>query len=172
MSIKQSIPDVGQDLDSHTRTIRAIKEAVEIGQGNTREIMKSFMTLQAAANLGLVAASGLTTKIQNFLEVPLNSPWKNYDLSTFYNRFGFYKDALGRVFLRGLISSGTSATIIATLPAMFRPENGLIFACIGQTSSVVSAQRVDINPDGKVLLQAAGTLDYLSLDGISFAAYQ
>lgn len=172
MALKQSIPDVGGDLDSHTRALKAIKEAVELGQGNSREVMKSYLTLQAAADLGLVGATGLAPRIQRFFIAGLNSPWKNYDLSDNFNKFGFYRDGLSRVFLRGLVSTGTEATTIATLPAGFRPERRCIFSCLGSISSVENGRRVDVQATGEISYIGTGTLDYLSLDGISFAAYQ
>lgn len=174
MAIKQSIPDVGDDLDSHTRVLKAIKEAVELGQGTSRDFLRSFLTLERASELGLLDAlnNGSFNKVPRHFDIILNSPWINYALDTSFNKAGFYKDALGRVFLRGLISSGTSATAIATLPAGFRPQNACLFGCYSVISGSAKIARVDIRADGVIVFQESGTPDYLTLDGLSFAVFQ
>lgn len=173
MAIRQSIPAVGETLESHTQALNAIKEAVELGQGNSRDFLKSFLTLERASQLGLIDAKGAggSNKAPRYFDLDPNNPWVNYSIDVFYSRLGFYRDALGRVFMRGLITAGSSATVIATLPAGFRPQSRHIFGCYSSVAGE-KISRIDIEPGGNVLYVSSGTPDFISLDGISFAAYQ
>lgn len=75
-----------------------------------------------------------------------------------------------RVYLEGLIKNANLVTggtvVVATLPAGFRPPTVHIFA----SPNDLQARRVDVRPDGTVLqlVSPAGSIDRLSLDGISF----
>lgn len=172
MAIRQSIPDVGMDLESHTRVLKALKEAVELGQGSTREVLDSFITFRRAVDAGLFdTLQGLVVDRKPiYANLLLNSPWVAFGGAA--NVPGFYRDALGRVFLRGLVASGTNATTIATLPAGFRPQATNLYSCVGSVGTE-QAVRVDVTAAGAIItLSTAGTFLYLSLDGISFEAFQ
>lgn len=177
MAVKQSIPDVGMDLDSHTRTLKAIKEAVELGQGTPRDQPDTFITIARAVQIGLLGQQGslFVSKKQVFADLILSSPFIVYNngapLSGFVHSYpGYYIDALGRVFLRGLISNPSPGTVISILPAGYRPQYRSLFSCIANTGADV-AQRVYVDADGGVSVES-GTFMFLSLDGISFAAFQ
>ncbi len=122
--IKQSIPDVGQDLDSHTRVLRAIKEAVELGQRLTPEIMRSFVTVQDLVNLNLLRIEGTTLagpQVRKVFPTPIN----NWGTSTSIAPFSVYKTLEGRVYIDGelnFINFGSVSSVIAfVLPVGFRP---------------------------------------------------
>lgn len=78
------------------------------------------------------------------------------------------KDSNGRVHLSGILNAGASAaySLIATIPAGFRPQNHLIFA--------VSANHIfgeiEIHADGQITAGGTAVAGPLSLDGISFLA--
>jgi hypothetical protein len=114
-------------------------------------------------------------------------PWKNFGPSL--ATAAFYKDQLGIVHLKGVVSSQVipqgsipSRSSIFRLPQGYRPETGRIFASVGAAdmgSSVEqeAAGRVDVQADGLVVTEAdcgAAVSDcsangrYLTLDGISY----
>lgn len=179
MPTQQSIPDVGSDLDSHTLCLKAIKEAVELGQGRPREASGTYVSFERAVQLGLMDTlqTLFVPKKPAFLDLLLNSPWIVFNsgapvLGVTFSYPGYYRDALGRVFIRGIVSSGTSATAIATLPVGFRPQYRHMFTGVVDVGAGDAFCRVDVGADGVISFQGAGTANYLSLDGISFAAFQ
>lgn len=84
-----------------------------------------------------------------------------------YSGAGFKKDAVGNVYLTGLVKSGTVNTAIFTLPVGYRPAYRKIFAT---TSNNVHA-RFDVQPSG-VVSTTNGSNAWVSLDGITFPAEQ
>jgi hypothetical protein len=102
-----------------------------------------------------------------WIALPFVNAWVSYDST--YNPGSYYRDGDGVVHLRGLIKNGTSTTI-CTLPEGFRPEGRLLTHCI---SNGYPASRIDITTAGVVTLEHS-TYDagWLSLEGISFKAYQ
>lgn len=94
------------------------------------------------------------------------STWSDYPTVSSFLRCAHRKDALGRVWLRGLAQrSGGALTTIGVLPAGYRPTEIAAF-CV--YDSVAGFGRVDVYPDGQIIYGgAAGAVD-VSLDGISF----
>ncbi|KIF80769.1 SGNH/GDSL hydrolase family protein [Noviherbaspirillum autotrophicum] len=89
-------------------------------------------------------------------------------LSTPYAGPKARKDSTGRVHLSGAIQSGSSAayTLIATIPAGFRPQNHLIFA----VSANHAFGEIEIHADGQITAGGTTIAGLLSLDGISYLA--
>ena len=95
----------------------------------------------------------------------LNS-WVNFGSP--FTPAGYYKDPTGRVHLRGLVKSGSSASaIIFTLPAGFIPANTHVFAAV--SNEAICDLRVDTS--GNVFANAGGSTTWVSLDGISFTTF-
>lgn len=84
-----------------------------------------------------------------------------------YEEPGFYKDPFGRVYLSGLMKSGTFTTPAFTLPVGYRPRAAMIFSGIDGADT---AKRVDVAATGEVVPQA-GNNAYISLTQISFKAF-
>lgn len=78
----------------------------------------------------------------------------------------FYIDPFGVVRLKGALSTGTSDTVVFTLPEGYRPGALQRFA-IDQTASAAGA-RCRIDAAGKVIVTRTGTNAYL--DSVSFRA--
>lgn len=78
---------------------------------------------------------------------------------------GYRIDESGRVYLRGLIKSGTVGGAAFTLPTGYRPGNQQIFA----TASNDLYGQVSVGDDGVVTV-SVGSNTWVSLDGISFDA--
>jgi hypothetical protein len=85
--------------------------------------------------------------------------WEN--LGEGFAHASFYLDPIGRVHLKGVVSSLAPKTTVFTLPVGYRPPEKLAFAV---ATSAGSAAEVDVLSNGEVL--AVGPK--VSLDGISF----
>ena len=105
---------------------------------------------------------GLT---QQWQSLTLLGTWSNY--SSAYNPAGYFKDAHSVVHLRGLITATMSTSTIATLPTSYRPQYREVFIVLASGL----AGRVDVDNLGNIILITGGAT-YLSLDGLSFRAYQ
>ena len=84
----------------------------------------------------------------------------------------YSKDQLGRVQLRGWITGATADTVVATLPAGFRPASAAHFIQAISSSSQCGIARVIVRPDGTIYVELPqnGTLaNGLSLQ-LSFLA--
>lgn len=93
--------------------------------------------------------------------------WVKYD--TTYNVPGYRKDSMGYVHLRGMIANGTTfnATMF-TLPVGMRPELRVLCG----VQSAAGFARVDIQVDGTVSCISGGSTSWISLECITFKAYQ
>jgi hypothetical protein len=96
--------------------------------------------------------------------ISLQNSWAYY--GTPYNTAQFTKTSSCRVFLKGLIKSGTatSGTVIGNLPAGFRPLSRLVFQV---ATSSNTAGRIDVAANGDIAIMA-GSNAWISLDTVSF----
>jgi hypothetical protein len=102
----------------------------------------------------------------------LQTGWSNYTGTT-YNPFGFWKDAMGVVHVRGMMTrdaTNTAQTVIAHLPAGYIPHKRELHACMSSTGAAI---RVDIDTDNAswcniVVMGTLAAGGWVSLDGISF----
>ncbi|MBI3936419.1 MAG: hypothetical protein HY323_05535 [Betaproteobacteria bacterium] len=99
--------------------------------------------------------------------------WGNY--GTPWETAAFYKDPLGRVYLKGMTTKTGTPTIndvIFTLPEGYRPAKDLLFGVASETTGTFGASRVDVKANGDVVWIAGGTseTDYTQLNNISFRA--
>lgn len=125
--------------------------------------------------------SGGTAYYNNFQFIPtsytgtwtsltlLNS-WVNHTPAT-YSTAQYTKTSDGMVTIKGLIKSGTvtNGTIIATLPAGFRPTKTVLTDTI--CSGVVFC-RLDIDSSGNIIVRAGVSAVWTSMDNITFLAEQ
>lgn len=101
--------------------------------------------------------------------LPLAATWSN--LGGTFEGGGYRIDpTTGRVDLRGVVTSSDIpfGSVIATLPAGYRPQHTQIFAVA--TGETFAAGRIDIGASGTItrLFGNIGEQDYTSLSGISF----
>jgi hypothetical protein len=94
-------------------------------------------------------------------EPSFNSPWVNYGGGE--QPAGFRKYPDGRVRLRGIVKSGTSATTLWTLPAGYRPPLTLRFAVVANDAYGT----VVVTAGGAVNI-SAGNTTYFDLSGVEF----
>lgn len=115
--------------------------------------------------LGPVGAGGLDP----FTALPLNNGWAN--LGGTHEVAGCHRDATRYVHLQGMLSGGTqtAGTVLATLPAGFRPRAAHRFI---QATGGSAVAQIDVKPDGTVSTLLALTSAAVSLAGITFRAYQ
>jgi hypothetical protein len=92
--------------------------------------------------------------------------WVN--VGSFYEPAKYYKDGWNRVFLSGMVKSGTASSTVFTLPVGFRPANVHVFIATADNAYA----RVNVSDNGNVDFALGTATGYLSLDGISFLADQ
>jgi hypothetical protein len=112
-------------------------------------------------------------------------PWHNYGGA--FATTGFYKDQLGIVHLKGLVSSGSLGykstnplqALLFRLPPAYAPAHQRVFPIVGRNidGQEVSQGRVDVKPDGSVVLledcapngtDCSASGGYIPLDVISY----
>jgi hypothetical protein len=82
-----------------------------------------------------------------------------------------YKKSADKVVtLKGMITKGVNddGTVIATLPAGYRPKEQLLTSCVAYGAYC----RIDILPDGRIVDTFSANNGWVSLDNISFIAEQ
>lgn len=97
---------------------------------------------------------------------PLAGTW----VDTAGSRFGYYKDATGRVQLRGRVSGGGAGATVVTLPAAYRPTSNLDFTMRGGTTVCA----VSVSTLGVVTVSAnlaTASASGINLDVVSFPTF-
>jgi len=94
--------------------------------------------------------------------VDFENSWINY--GSVFNTAAFYKSG-DRVYLKGMIKSGSVSQIAFTLPEGYRPATGKALYVVMSNSN---AGRVDITEAGGVDINFICSNIWVSLDGISF----
>jgi hypothetical protein len=98
-------------------------------------------------------------------EPPFEGTWANHGSG--FAPASFYKDHLGRVYLRGTITDGSEGSNAFVLPASYAPsENIYAPAAAGLVTPKVAT--VEVFNNGNVFINNAVIGDPVSLDGISF----
>lgn len=97
-------------------------------------------------------------------EIAFQNGWVNFGGTN--ATCSYYKDAFGRVWLKGTAKSGTINTAIFTLPSGYRPAEEEIFAVVsnGVFGGVV------VRPDGTVTCFSGSNI-YVTLSGISYRQF-
>jgi len=96
----------------------------------------------------------------------LGASWVNFGSG--YTSAGYRMDKQGRVWVRGLIKSGTTtdATVLFTLPSGYRPA-GNILRTLGCNAG--GNPYVVIGTDGTIKIYSVTGNTWLSIEGISFS---
>ena len=120
----------------------------------------------------LQVSGGQTILEQEPWQTPaLQSGWAPYGNG--YNPPAYFKDSMGIVHLRGMVTNGTLQSAIFTLPVGYRPANRelLLVGCFMPNPATRDSGfgRVDVASDGQVIAWE-GRKEWLSLDGITFRA--
>lgn len=140
---------------SHFSTI----QAKGVAASQTFYGLQSMYYPSGYAGWNNLAASGVS---------PLSNGWI---YTTVANRPSpqYTKSSDGIVTLKGYITSGTttSGTVIATLPAGYRPKERICLASVANNAHA----RIDIKANGDIVVMLASST-WTSLDGFSFVAEQ
>lgn len=106
--------------------------------------------------------------VGNWNNLTLSGSWTIYDSSTYFGP-QYTKGSDGLVSLRGFVNntSDPDGTIIATLPAGYRPLEEIVFNVVNNGGY----GRVDILNTGEIKV-VSGSANWLSLDNIVFYAVQ
>jgi autotransporter adhesin len=121
--------------------------------------------------LDVVGDVSITGKIvqEDWIAPSMSNNWVNYSASGPYSPAGYYKDTVGTVHLRGNIKSGTTGNVFV-LPAGYRPEYRQSYIVNAYSGSYTYGE-CEILADGSVGFSLWNNT-FMSLDGISFRAYQ
>lgn len=106
--------------------------------------------------------------VTGWTNLTLQNGWVEY--STTFSSPQYKKNADDIVSLKGLVKSGTVAngTVIANLPAGFRPKEKLIFSSVANSHHA----RIDVASNGNITIEGSGDAAWMCLDDISFIAEQ
>jgi hypothetical protein len=122
----------------------------------------TLASLTTTAKTDLVVAINEVNTIQTPILISsfLNS-WVNYG-GTLYRSAGYYKDR-NRVYLQGVIKSGSLTTAAFNLPAGYRPSKNTIIPVVanGNFSYII------VGSGGDVTIYGSDTF-WVSLEGVSF----
>lgn len=114
-----------------------------------------------------VVITGLTSGSLTWNALTLLNSWVHYDAANYANAEYAKDAATGLVYVRGMIKNGTATagTVLATLPAGYRPTKVQTFAIVADGAVEV----IDIQTDGDIVLATAASSVWLSLTGIVFS---
>ena len=117
--------------------------------------------------IGPQGQAGDAVAPESWKALSLQGGWTDYGAG--YAAGAYRKDARGRVYLRGLVTSGAplaQGSVIATLPAGYRPSARMIF---GDPTGGPGG-RVDVAANGEIqwISGATAEIDYTSLATVSF----
>lgn len=163
-NLKLNIPD-GTDIVDFTKFLVANFNILD------GAILNNSSTIQVDASGNVTIAGNITLKgqmpVENWTAITLQNSWVAYN--TVVN--AFYKNKSNEVKVKGIIKNGTgtSGTVLFTLPAGYRPKE--IKYCIG-IDGALAVKRIQINPDGTVTIVDGCNNTFLILDNISFLAEQ
>ena len=107
------------------------------------------------------------TGTTGWTNLTLQNGWTNLDPANFTTA-QYKKGADNIVAIKGLIRNGATSGTIAQLPVGFRPKERLCMTIV----AVESHARVDILPDGQIIIAYGANSAWTSLDNISFIAEQ
>jgi hypothetical protein len=137
-------------------------------------VTSAFLQDGAVTNAKLAAGAVTAAKTSGGLglaAISFINSWVNAGAS--HHAAGCRKDFLGRVHLRGLISSGTSAAV-GFLPSGYRPSARETFPAAAYASGTpIGSYAIEIRTDGSLFLPGDFSYpisDSVSLSGISFEA--
>lgn len=120
----------------------------------------------------------LQCSVNNFIvNVPLGSGWTALTYNTGWASYGGgwaaaqYTKFGDRVRVHGLVKrTSGSASIVGTLPAVYRPTTNKMFATIVHNGTSEVVCRLDVDPSGNInCMTNPATINYLSLDVIEFS---
>lgn len=122
--------------------------------------------VQIDGDLAVQGAIHGAVATESWKPLELLNDWAHY--GTQFAEPSYYKDALGRVHLRGTIGGGTNAyyTPLARLPEGYRPQAYEYFA----VATSEGAGTVYVIGDGRVIIHRPEGATWFSLSGISFRA--
>jgi len=115
---------------------------------------------------GRTASASCPVATGGWCALTFQNSWKNYLAST-YSTGAYTKGNDGVVQLKGLLNGGTIGTVVANLPAGYRPAHRLLIAI----ESADAFGTVDIAANGDIIA-SIGSASWVSLDSVNFLAEQ
>ena len=165
--------------DGAAHTVRGVLESVNSNPGTVVVAPSMLVVEDIGPVVGSIPAVGSPTTA--WTSLPLGAGWSLYGGGYTPPQYRKIGDV---VTLRGLAHSTTSALLIGTLPAGYRPPGnlmGVVWATWGASTPYRAALRLDVFTDGTVRFDASWYLssgttnpaptafEHVNLDGISFS---
>jgi hypothetical protein len=120
------------------------------------------------------AGTALFTML-SYLPTSYSGSWTNYTFQNSWANYGgiystgqYTKTSDNMVVLKGLVRTGAPGTVIATLPAGFRPRA----IALMDSSCAALWCRIDIRANGEIVAGTGSSSTWTSLDGLTFYAEQ
>lgn len=133
---------------------------LQFATGNTRR-----MTIDTAGNVEVsssLTVGDVVNTSRAWIAPTLLNGVTNYGGS--YETAGYYKDALGFIHLKGMLTGSANGRHLFTLPSGYRPSSEKVFTNYSNNSE--GNARIQVYPDGKVTAVLSG--NWVWLDGIKF----
>jgi hypothetical protein len=150
---------------------QATAAEVQAGTNNQRYVTPDGAKMAVQTFSPVKSVNGQTGIVTITVPPPVqDSGWINLGLINSFANFGSpyevarYRKKGGVVYLEGVVKFGGSNTVIAQLPAGFRPSNMLSFT-VSTNSATVG--RINIAASGDILAASINTA-FTSLSGIVF----
>lgn len=126
---------------------------------------------EALQRVSVVEQKKAEKDVPGWIKPTLLNGWVNIGSGS--STAGYYKDALGHIHIRGIVTSGVSNSFVFKLPAGYRPKESRNFTGVyyGPSSGVMSCL-VAVGVEGTVIVVFDYPPNWISLDGISFLAEQ
>lgn len=178
----EGLDELNSQAVAENLTIISVRKAPDLDSAEIElegvRFNSSAAVAQTSEKVAVIQASGriervLSTANQAY-PLELQNSWVNYGSD--WAEAEFWKDKEGRVYIWGMVKNGATAsgTLLTTLPPAFRPAKSEIFLVHGHTGVNPTSVRIDVHPDGRILLaQSVPTASvnysaWLTLSGIGF----
>lgn len=179
------LPTVDADLEYDAANDNLRTGTLTLGKGSTGSGDNTYVRIYRSADTGGTVSidafrsgiGGTTLKLNTVFGGPVEIAVQSWQTPTLLNSWinnggGFstaqyMKDPFGFTHLKGVITGGTSATDIFTLPVGYRPAENSIFPVMIFGNAL---GRCTVYSDGRVYATLASASGFFTLDGISFRA--
>jgi len=121
---------------------------------------------QINENFEALEAGKVSKEQESWIEPSMINGWVNF--SDEYNKFGYFKDEMGMVHLKGMIKGGNKEIFI--LPVGYRPFARAYFPPMSRGGGRDGLAIINIFKEGTIRPGSLQGNEWLTLDGISFRA--
>ena len=153
-----------------TQNIPNSSRSYTVTAGNHTDVVEAQVRSEATCTTGACASAYASNSITIPLWAPLilQNGWTTYGNG--YSTPSYTKTSAGVVIIKGLIKQGENASIIATLPADYRPATAKpIMFQTASSNGTDAGVRIDVRGNGEIISELANNA-WLSLNNINYMA--